>query len=300
MTDPTIKISKYILPALLIMALSLSTAANQAQAKQETAAPQTKSKLPVLTTPAAKPTAKASSQAAQAPPQVVPQVKPNGWTSYQTSGLLGDQDLYATASGIKIIERRSGSGITASAPDWTVYVFDKTTKRICSYKLKDYPGLGDKVTALTGGHKMGSLPLKPVGKTTLNGINAIECQTTKSFTSKQEKDHERESADHRFVRSARLLVADKVTLPKQALAIACKFYGVPPYPALPLEFKYLNLKGDLVTILLTSELKPIKLEAADFKPPEGFQKVASVEKLDDKKLPTEVPKRKVIETIKRR
>lgn len=227
-------------------------------------------------------------------------VKANGWTSYQTSSLLGDQDLYASAGGIKIIERRSGSGITASAPDWTVYAFDTGTKRICSYSLNKYPGLGNKVSALTGGHKLGSLPLKPIGKTELFGIAAIECQTPKSFTSKQEKDHERESADHRFVRSARLLVADKVSLPPQAQTIACKFYGVPPYRGLPLEFKYINLKGDLITLLLTSELKPVKLEPTDFKPPLGYQTVSGIDRLDDKKLPTEVPKRKVIETIKRR
>ena len=53
-------------------------------------------------------------------------IKPNGWTSYQTSSLLGDQDLYASAGGIKIIERRSGSGITACAPDWTVYADRKS------------------------------------------------------------------------------------------------------------------------------------------------------------------------------
>lgn len=224
--------------------------------------------------------------------------KPNGWTCYQTSGLLGDQDLYASASGIKIIERRSGSGITASAPDWTVYVFDKTTKRVCSYSLQKYPGSGNKVSALTGGYKLGSLPLKPTGKTVVSGINAIECLTTKSFTSKQEKDHAAESADHRFVRSARLLVADKLPLPRQALDIASKYYGVPTYPALPLEFKYINLKGDQSTLLLTSELKPVHLEPADFKPPQDFRKVGSIDKLDDKKLPTEVPTRKMIETIR--
>ncbi|GEM_PF-705885 len=249
---------------------------------------------PVKDTPvkAAAPTAAVTTKA-------IPTLPTNGWSAYQTSSLLGDQDAYVSASGVKIVDRRNGNVVTAAAPAWKVYAFNTVTRRICSYTVKTYPGIGSQIRTITGGVSLGALPLKQTAKTTLRGVATLELQTPKTYVAKLIKDKEHESADPSFVQSAQMLIAEKISPPEPACTVLCKFYGVPVKPAMPIQFKFINTHGDLNTVLLTSEVKQIRLESADFVEPKGFAVVADAGKLLDAPV-KQLPKRKVIEIIKRR
>lgn len=96
-----------------------------------------------------------------------------------------------------------------------------------------------------------------------------------------------------------MLVAEKVTLPLEAATVISRFYGVPMQRLMPLQFKYISCRGDLNTILLTSDLKPVKLEAADFEIPKNYKTVTDFTKLEDRPLIKGPPTRKIIETIKK-
>lgn len=224
----------------------------------------------------------------------------NGYSSYQTSSTMGDQDTYVTNSAVKIADRSHGTVVVATAPTWKVYAYNTRTKRICSFTSpKTFTGLGNKLATVTGGVTLFNIPLKQTGKTVLHGISSLELQTPKSFVDKQIKDKEHESADPRFVQSAQMLVAEKVTLPLEAATVISRFYGVPMQRLMPLQFKYISCRGDLNTILLTSDLKPVKLEAADFEIPKNYKTVTDFTKLEDRPLIKGPPTRKIIETIKK-
>lgn len=224
----------------------------------------------------------------------------DGYSSYQTSSTMGDQDTYVTNSAVKIADRSHGTVVVATAPTWKVYAYNTRTKRICSFTSpKTFTGLGDKLATVTGGVTLFNIPLKQTGKTVLHGISALELQTPKSFVDKQIKDKEHESADPRFVQSAQMLVAEKVTLPLEAATVISRFYGVPMQRLMPLQFKYISCRGDLNTILLTSDLKPVKLEAADFEIPKNYKTVTDFTKLEDRPLIKGPPTRKIVETIKK-
>lgn len=224
----------------------------------------------------------------------------DGYYSYQTSSTMGDQDTYVTNTAVKIVDRSHGTVVVATAPTWKVYAFNNRTKRICSFvSPRTFTGIGNKLATVTGGVTLYNTPLKQTGKTVLHGISSIELQTPKSFVDKQIKDKEHESADPRFVQSAQMLVAEKVLLPVEAATVLSKFYGVPLQRAMPLQFKYISCRGDLNTILLTSELKPIKLVATDFEIPKGYKTVTDFTKLEDRPVIKGPPARKIIETIKK-
>ncbi|CAN5470052.1 hypothetical protein BH11CYA1_BH11CYA1_20210 [soil metagenome] len=228
------------------------------------------------------------------------EAKENGFTAYQTSSTMGDQDAFVTSTAVKIADRSHGTVVVATAPQWKVFAYNTHTKRICSFTSpRTFTGIGDKLANVTGGVTLYNIPLKPTGKTVLHGISAIELQTPKSFVDKLVKDKERESADPRFVQSAQMLVAEKVNLTPEAATVLSKFYGVPLQRAMPLQFKYINCRGDLNTILLTSELKPIKLAAADFEVPKGFETVTDFSKLENRPVIKGPPTRKIIETVKK-
>jgi hypothetical protein len=223
----------------------------------------------------------------------------NGWNIYQTSSVLGDQDVFFNNSGLKIVDRANGNVVTASAPAWKITAYNQKTKRMCSYTVKNFPGINSRIRTITGGMTLDTLPLQKTAKTVLHGISAQELQTPKSYVAKQQSAKEHESADPRFVQSAQMLVAEKPAIPAAIATVLCKFYGVPATTSLPLQFKFINTNGDLNTILLTNAMKPAQLTKDDFSAPNGYKSVSDWFKLEDRPVIKNLPSRKIIQTIKK-
>lgn len=231
---------------------------------------------------------------------------------YQTSALNGDLDVYIAHDRLKIYDKRTGSGITAVAPAWTISVFEGRNKRICTIPLAQYSGGRQKVATITGGTYLDRLPLRYVGKGQVNGIDCSEYQTTDKFAAKQEKDRAAESADPRFVHQAQLMISGENTAQAKAASILALYYGIPDLEraskagaskkytgqAIPLKFCYRNLRGDVHDILITSDKKSIKMTARDFDPPQGYRKVAMLKDLEYGLKPKEPAPRQVIESTK--
>ncbi len=229
----------------------------------------------------------------------------DGYTLYQTSSVLGDKDVLLSSKAIKIMDRKGGTGVIASAPQWKVYLVSPRSKRICTYDIAKFPGIGKEVSSITGGISLGNLPLKRGGKVSVSGVPAVTCETTKDFGSKQEKDRERGFAGPRFVKWGQLMVAGEAPLdkvPRQAKIILCRFYGLPEFSGqgLPLQFKYVDLADQLHTLLLTNSYKQAKLPANSFEPPKDYAAVADMTKLDDRPKvidagpkPAEIIKKKI-------
>ncbi|MDX1985788.1 MAG: hypothetical protein SFV17_03780 [Candidatus Obscuribacter sp.] len=221
----------------------------------------------------------------------------DGFNLYQTSTILGDQNIFVSAQGIKIFDRKSITGLTASAPDWQVCLYNNNTKRYCLLPFKSYGGLGKGASLTTGGFNLNKLPLKQSKKTETRGLAAIELTTTSDFEKKQQKDFERESADPRFPQSAELLVADKMPVPAQAATILCRYYGVPEGKGLPLQFKFVSLRGELHYMLMTNSLQAMKTSRKGFEKPQDYKLVPDPGKLEDKQK--ELPPMKFKETVRK-
>ncbi len=185
------------------------------------------------------------------------------------------------------MDRKNGVGVIAQAPLWKVYVVNQRSRRVCSYDMAKYPGIGKEISSITGGISLGGLPLKRCGKNAVSGVPAISCETTKEFSAKQEKDRARGFAGPRFVKWGQLMIAEQAPLdklPRQAKIILCRFYGLPEFSGqgLPLQFKYVDLADQLHTLLLTNSFRTAKLPANTFDPPKDFTAVADMTKLDDR------------------
>ncbi len=247
----------------------------------------------------------AQSRAAQGPqaqsreaqsPQAQDKEK-EGFNLYQTSTILGDQNVFVSAQGIKIFDRKNISGLTAAAPNWQVCLYNNKTKRYCLLPFKSYIGLGKGAALTTGGFNLNKLPLKQSKKTETRGLAAIELTTTADFEKKQQKDYERESADPRFPQSAELLVADRMPVPPQAAAIACRYYGVPEGKGMPLQFKFVSLRGELHYMLMTNSAQAMKTNRKGFEKPQDYKLVSDPGKLEDKVK--EPPPMKFKETVRK-
>lgn len=207
----------------------------------------------------------------------------NGFNLYQTSSVMGDFDVFVSSQGIKIFDRKNIRGVVAKAPLWDVYVYNHQTKRYCKYPFSKYPGLGKDADDTTGGYNLIKLPVVKGKAIETHGIEAWDYLTTPAFEKKQLKDFERESADPRFVQNAELVIAAKASVPSQAAAILARYYNLPLLDrAVPLEFSYVNLKGERHNMLITTSMTPMKTWANGFDYPRDYKLVADKSKLEDK------------------
>lgn len=223
---------------------------------------------------------------------------PDGYALYQTSSIMGDHDVFVGPRGVKIMDRKVGMGIAATAPEWQVKCFNGTTRRIYTTTMTKYHGIEHEIRALAGGTTLKNLPFKQSKSYTADGIVINEYKTTKQFESKQEKDLGRESADPLFVKSALMETVPKSGVPRQAAVLISRFYGIPESGDLPLKFSYINLKGDLHSILVLNSARKIKTSPDNFAIPPGYTAVKELSQLEDKGGHKPF-KRKVIETVKK-
>lgn len=222
----------------------------------------------------------------------------DGFDLYQTSTIKGDFNVFVSSQGIKIFDRKNITGLVAKPPSWDVYIYNNVTRRVCKQPFKAYKGMGHDADDTTGGANMLALPLAKGKPTDLHGIAAIECATSPEFQKIQLKDLERESADPRFPKWAEFLYADKALIPAKAATILCRFYCVPDKGSIPLQFKYLSLRDELHTLLITSTMKPMKTLQNGFDPPkEDYKTVSDPAKLADKIK--DAPLRKTIENVRK-
>lgn len=251
--------------------------------------------LALLALVATQPAFAGSATAAKA---AAPTESAEGYELYQTSTIKGDFDVFVSSQGVKIFDRKNIQGVVARPPLWDVYSYNNVTRRVCMTPLVKYRGMGHAADDTTGGANLQKIPVKPGAAFDLHGIKAVECKTTPAFEKQQLKDFEREAADPRFVKSAEMLIAEKVVIPAKAATILARFYNVPDFGVLPLQFKFVNLRDEMHTMLLTNSMQPMRTWKHGFGPPvEGYKTVLDPSKLEDKTAA--VKTRKVQETVKK-
>ena len=221
---------------------------------------------------------------------------------YQTSTISGDFDVLidntAGKEAVKIVDRKGLGGLLASAPQWQILVFNNKFKRQYQCNLKTYTGLGKKAFLTTGGYNMNKLPLVKKGECECRGIKGILFSTKPDFEKKQQKDLARESAEPRFPQSAEMVV-NQSKIAKEAAKIIARFYGVPESENLPIQFKFVNLKGELLYLLITNNLSLESPQPSAFQAPQGYTRVDDISKLEDKvKEPPPVKFKETVRKIK--
>ncbi len=194
---------------------------------------------------------------------------------YQTSGIIGDQDIYATNNGIKIVNKSSGLVTVAAAPDWKVTTYHDNSRLTCQVPLSSFSGYIPKAAFEETGCRWDNLPLVKSEVKEVANLPSQVYTTSNNFTEKQLKDWQLQFADSKFIKSARYCVSSNLKLPDKALSVLCKFYGLAKKGGVPLEFKYHDLGGNLHTGLITTSQRSLKAESISLKAPEGYKTVSS-------------------------
>lgn len=189
----------------------------------------------------------------------------SGWYLYQTSGVFGDQDVHISKNGIRIVDRKSGLTVLSKAPKWNVLAINPKAKTYCSTDTSKYVGMTPPEVLTRCGAGTAKIPFVKESRTQVAGVDAQALITPKTYEQQQEKALKNESASPYFIRNARFVVADKVTVPPQAAKILSLHYDVPtPAAGVPADMKYFDLKGNLHIVLVTSTIQSAPVDATIF------------------------------------
>ncbi|QQR55947.1 MAG: hypothetical protein IPG59_13105 [Candidatus Melainabacteria bacterium] len=195
---------------------------------------------------------------------------------YQTSGLLGDLDVVVSPVGVKIVAAKTGTVTVATPPEWKIVTYNPRTKNSFSAPLKSFSGYLPPETFQTTGLPWSQLPLVQSKIDQVAGVAAEAYVTPSNFTEKQLKDQSNECADSAFISSAKFVTAKGISAPPQAYALLNQFHCLPNKGALPLKFQYKDMRGNLNTMLVTSQCKPIDVSKSDFIVPSDLKVTSSI------------------------
>lgn len=195
---------------------------------------------------------------------------------YQTSGILGDLDVTISTLGIKIIDAKTGTVTVSSPPEWKTVTYNPRSKTIFTTSLKSFGGYLPPETFSTTGLPWSKLPLVQAKTEQIAGLPADSYVTPQSFTDKQLKDQNNDCADSAFIKSAKFITAKNISAPLQAATILSQFHCVPNKGSLPLKFQYIDLRGNLNTMLITSQCKEVNVSKSDFEIPSDLKPVQSI------------------------
>lgn len=195
---------------------------------------------------------------------------------YQTSGILGDLDVTISPIGIKIVAAKTGTVTISSPPEWKIVTYNPRTKSSFTSSIKTFSGYLPPETFRVTGLPWSKLPMVRTKSEQIAGLPADSYVTPQSFTDKQLKDQNNDCADSAFIKSAKFITAKNITAPAHASALLSQFHCVPNKGSLPLKFQYIDLRGNLNTMLVTSQCKPVTVSKSDFEIPSDLKPAASI------------------------
>ncbi|HZT35018.1 MAG TPA: hypothetical protein VFA15_03790 [Nitrososphaera sp.] len=193
----------------------------------------------------------------------------------QTCGVLGDQEIFITSDKVRVSDLATGLTTISAAPDWKVLTFDNKTKTYAESALNNYRGYIQDQEFVDPGIRWPKLPLTADKPAAIAGENASCYTTPPSFSEKQTKDWQQESASPTFAKDARYCVSTHLSTDKHVSAFLARFYQLPEKDGLPLQFKYHTIKGDLNTWLFTTAIKKGSAPAIRAAVPVGFTRLPS-------------------------
>jgi len=151
------------------------------------------------------------------------------WSLDQSSSVIGDQRVWISDQRIDIVDQGTGVRTTASAPDWTVYTIDETSKVYASAKPESYKGfVPDEEFKHLGLVDWNSLPLFFFGITRYVAYEkAFLFDSGAHFTGVQQKQFQNQFAAPTFVKSGQYLVSKDQIGSAEACTIMARYYRVP-------------------------------------------------------------------------
>lgn len=191
-----------------------------------------------------------------------------GWVLTQRSARLGDQYLYISPHGIKLVNPKLCVEVICRSPGNEVYVCNSSTHNYYettaeAWKHQSIARQGSTDFSATTGWR-------PVGKATVAGMPAVTYQLEGSWVKRRVNG----TAVVSDTKGATYCLAQGIQVPPKITELLSAALGVPNMPGVPVRLA-LNENGGIRSVLDTYRIDRAPLSTAYFAKPYGYKKVAT-------------------------
>lgn len=221
----------------------------------------------------------APSAPVKSPKRGVPSKSEKGYRLEQQSRFLGPVVTEYTHSHFKFSCPRNSSSVIANAPDWKIFQYNALTKRYCELDLEHArPALFMMVAMFTGQGSF-NVPFTQKKSITINGAPGVEYCTPANYAEHQKVLRRNRQIDVSAPSKVTLQVLSDPLIPKQPVAVSCRYFGVPAVEGMPYECNLFNMDNDRVKVIQTQTVTKTTFPASEFALPAGYKHVAKVDDL---------------------
>ena len=190
-----------------------------------------------------------------------------GWVLTQKSTRLGDQYLYVSPEGMKIVNPKLGFNIVTRAPDWNIIIFNEQSH---TYYQTTSEAWKHQIVARSGSTTFNGATWSKMGEVRIAGVNSIAYRMTGAMR----KYNANGSSTPSKVTGSTYCVSNDIKVPARLIELLATAYGLPPSTSVPLRLTY-NEDGGERTMLDTYRVDKAPIPLAYFAKPAGYKRVNS-------------------------
>lgn len=185
-----------------------------------------------------------------------------GWVLTQKSEKFGDQYIYISGTGLKLVSPTRGINIVTCAPDWNVALYNDKTRMYYSTTFDKWMADLDRKSAGSG-QDMSERNWAKAGSTRVAGLQATQYVMNGGGPA---------GSKRAAIRHADCWISDDIAVPGRISKMLAKAYGLPDTHMFPLKVSYVNNSGSLSSMLDTYYTKACPIPANYFGLPQGYRR----------------------------
>lgn len=190
-----------------------------------------------------------------------------GWVLTQRSSTMGDQYVYLSAAGCKLVNPKVGFALVTRAPNWDITLYNDSTK--CYYETTLEKWKRDmEARGLTAGNILKGT-WKKGGSGNVGGTNATQYVMGANSGTYLDGTGKKKMTS---VDGAQYWVADDIKVPPTLVDLIAVAYGLPKSPKVPLRLKISAKHGD-TQLLDTYRTQTAPIPVSYFVRPQGYKQV---------------------------
>lgn len=189
-----------------------------------------------------------------------------GWVLTQRSANFGDQYVYISPTGLKLVSPKQGVNIVTSAPEWNVALFNDKTRMYYSTSFAKWMQELDRKLAGRG-QDMSLRKWTKGGSHTVAGLQATQ-YVMEGGTAQMAKHAA-------GIRHADCWISNDIAVPPQISQMLAKVYGLPDTRTFPLKVSAVTTSGALTSMLDTYRTQNCPIPVNYFGLPQGYRRADS-------------------------
>lgn len=191
----------------------------------------------------------------------------------QHSKASGEEEIWVSPYGIKIINLRNRYVSLFPSPYTTVHTYNTKTKKLYSCPLKSYKSPYASSIALLKAVTFSEIKTSKYKEATYKGCSAIYSKIPKDVMLQRMKERSQDDLVSRAPWLFEMVTSSKLLIAAPAARFVCLYYGLPQKTGLVLEINYETFGRKKHQYLTTDKFEVKNFKSSDFLPPTNYAKV---------------------------